>query len=337
MKKSGQLPGLRYQFRDLPHTTCTVAKGAIKHLKDPDDLLEALITGKDSFAHRARYSNRFRQIWRASQGQEDDYFKVLENLSYGMSRFHSRSKPLSRFFLKLGSAVRVLLQMSRDQTPAHRSDQRWATELLRKLLGPEGYRRLVILAVQCDYFVVAVSLVRVQEKSDKDISLTAADTLQVLEVCEAMFLEGRIFRKEPNGSYTWHLLQGMRRSADLWFGKGSREHGRMEWPVSRTLLEKPVFYARNLYDMTLQFFNLNFPDHSWRIKFSAFHHGENKLPEQVRLNYIEDIAKKEGVNPAQAREQLSHVLQICIFLLSSTSVTGFINVPFKQRLSMTFH
>lgn len=50
------LPHLRYQFRDRPHTTRTVVKGVLKYMAEGKILLEALITGKKSFAKRATHS-----------------------------------------------------------------------------------------------------------------------------------------------------------------------------------------------------------------------------------------------------------------------------------------
>ena len=116
-----------------------------------------------------------------------------------------------------------------------------------------------------------------------------------MEVCEAMFLEGRIFHQEPNHTYTHEMLKAMRQEKQLWFGKGAiATLG--GWPVSQAALEKLVFYARGLYDMAKAFFDVNFPDFAWRTKFRAFDcslDSPGRLPEVVRLDFVEQLATKE--------------------------------------------
>ena len=52
----------------------------------------------------------------------------------------------------------------------------------------------------------------------------------------------------------------MKSATTIWFGRG--EVGVMEWPATDEALEKPMYYARNLYDMALAFIKVNFTDFS---------------------------------------------------------------------------
>jgi hypothetical protein len=56
---------------------------------------------------------------------------------------------MSRFMMKWGPAIEALAEMARDHTPAHRADQRWATQVLLRLVGPQGFARLVMFAIDC--------------------------------------------------------------------------------------------------------------------------------------------------------------------------------------------
>ena len=90
---------------------------------------------------------------------------------------------------------------------------------------------------------------------------------------------------------------------------GSAECAHMEWPTSEAVLQGPLQYAKELFDLIAEFFKTAFPDYEWRSKFGAFRCGSDALPEQVRLDMIEDLALKEGVNPTQARLQFSLLLR----------------------------
>ena len=48
------LPNLRFQFRDRPHTTRTCMKGILKYMAEGTPLLEALVSGKESFATKSQ-------------------------------------------------------------------------------------------------------------------------------------------------------------------------------------------------------------------------------------------------------------------------------------------
>jgi len=101
-----RLVNLRYQFRDRPHTTRTCMKGILKYMNEGHELLQALISGKQSFAKRAKHSRRFQAIWMRKQTEEierirngfsgssgsgsqpgGDLFAALQNLAYAEHRF----------------------------------------------------------------------------------------------------------------------------------------------------------------------------------------------------------------------------------------------------------
>lgn len=75
------LPKLRYQFRDSPHTTRTVIRHTLKRSCEGYELMLFFISGKNSFAKRARYSHRFKVIWQQVQKDSvdgDDLLCVLK-------------------------------------------------------------------------------------------------------------------------------------------------------------------------------------------------------------------------------------------------------------------
>ena len=98
-----RLVNLRYQFRDRPHTTRTCMKGILKYMNEGHELLQALISGKQSFAKRAKHSRRFQAIWMRKQIKEierirngfsgsgsqpgGDLFSALQNLAYAEHKF----------------------------------------------------------------------------------------------------------------------------------------------------------------------------------------------------------------------------------------------------------
>jgi hypothetical protein len=69
------------------------------------------------------------------------------------------------------------------------------------------------------------------------------------------------------------------------------------------LMAVPVRHARSLCVVAKGFFELNFPDYSWRTKFAVFECGKSKLPTPLRLRYVEELAEKEGLDRTQARWQ----------------------------------
>ena len=311
LAKDGILPRLRYQFRDRPHTTASVVKCTFRMAAASEKMRKLLITGKRSFARRARNSFRFQSIWVRKQKESlDDIYNIVGNLSYAEQRYSSRSSPMVRFLMKLGPGIDVLVEMSQDMQAAHREDRAWAISVLKEVVGPQGFINLVLFAIDTDFAFVTYKLVRVQDKTSPDIALSAAEVLECIEVCQALFLHGRIFDKEPNGTYTNALLQGLsslQREVVL-PGVGVGVVGWPDLAADSQLWAKPVEHARQLYQYAKTFFDLNFPHYSWRVKFGAFDLGERKLAHDTRVDYISQIAVKEGLDPLEARLQFCTAL-----------------------------
>ena len=61
---SARLPKLRYQFRDRPHTSRSCIKNVLSYMEEGKVLMEALVSGKDSFCKQVRH--RRRVSWRTS-------------------------------------------------------------------------------------------------------------------------------------------------------------------------------------------------------------------------------------------------------------------------------
>ncbi len=215
---------------------------------------------------------------------------------------------MTSFLLKLGPALEVLTEMALDANPSHRRDSAWTAMLLSRLTGPRGFVRLILFSIDADFAVVTHKLIRLQDCESPDVALSAMEVLTCLETCQALFDEGRIFDKEPNDTYTNSLLQGLEQLERTIFRDGTS--GKIGWPdaADSQLMGKVVKHARKLYSMAKGFFPLNFPDHDWRTRFSAFACGKDQLPRHLRFQHVEELAKKEGLNPAETRQQFACAL-----------------------------
>ena len=300
-----ELPALRYQFRDRPHTTRTCVKMAFEMCPESREMRDRLITGKKSFARRVRHSRRFREIWLRKQ-KEDAHalWNVCQDLGYAEQRYDSRSRPMSTFCEKLGPALQVLSELSRDVLKHHQEDARWARNLLQRLSGREGFLKMVMFAIDTDFAVATHKLVRVQDKSQPDVSLAAHEVQQCLDTCRALFLEGRIFDRAANATYTNHLLRGFAGvSQQLLVGAGgSVQFG---WPSpfqDDGYLKDAVEHGKKLYKAVSLFFQYNFPQHAWRTRFEAFSLS-TAMSHTHRRGHIVALSEKEGLDPHRAWEQ----------------------------------
>ena len=304
-------PNLRYQFRDRPHTTRTVQKMAFELCPESKEVRCRLITGKHSFARRAKNSRRFREIWLRKQAEEPNaLWAVCQDLGFAEQRYDSRSKPMSVFLLKLGPALEVLKEMANDPRREHRDDAAWARELLQYLSGPSGFLRMVLFAIDTDFAVAVHKLVRLQDKEEPDVSIAASEVQHCVDTCRVLFEHGRVFDKTPNGTYTNSLLQGFRGvSRGVLLANGDRVD--FGWPDVRSdLLKDAVLHAKKLYKAASLFFAYNFPHHSWRTRFQAFSSctGVVEIADHVKRGHIRELAKKEGVDEIRAWEQFFEAL-----------------------------
>ena len=134
-----------------------------------------------------------------------------------------------------------------------------------------------------------------------------------LDACEVLFFHGHVFSAVPNGTFTSSILHGLRDKHILppgFFSDRDAPFKDIGWPehISFADTARPVLYARELFQLVEACFEVNFPHHSWRTKFGCFNEGENRYAEQVRLDYVEALAVKEGLDPAQTRYQFSMLL-----------------------------
>ena len=315
LRTDGDLPGLRYQFRDRPHTTRTCVKLTFGLCSESQEIRRLLITGKSSFARRARNSARFRSIWLWSQKEEADRFwDILKDLSYAEHRYDSRSKPMQIFMIKLGPAVQVLRALAEDPKQCHKDDRMWATGMLQSLSGEAGLARLLLFAVDTDFAVATHRLVRLQDAQEPDVALSGEQCLDCLDTCRVLFQDGRIFDRTPNGTYTSHLIHGLKAVPLESFTLPDGTSVRFGWPSDdKDVLEKAVVHARKLFQTVSLFFDLNFPDYAWRSKFTAFS-CTSTLPQSTKEEHIRALAKKEGLSEsraaAQFREATVHVIRL---------------------------
>ena len=80
--------------------------------------------------------------------------------------------------------------------------------------------------------------------------------------------------------------------------------------------KKPAEYAASLCMVAEKFMALNFPDHSWRVKFGAFQNGAGRLPDSLRLKYVGELAMKEGLDKKKAQELFEQYLPVMSQLFS---------------------
>ena len=321
LRTSGRLPNLRYQFRDRPHTTRTCVKNTLSYMGEGRELLDALVSGQNSFCKRVKFSRRFQQLWKESQQADaapSQFVQVLENLSYKECRFDHRSEPMSILCMKFRAVVGVLLKLKADHK-AHPADAAWAKGLLHLFSGTDGFNKLLKFGVDCDFAVAAGLLIRLQDKSSADISLSVSEVTGCLEICQVLFNEGRVFDFNNNHTYTGLLLKGFLTDADPASSRNATSNQvgiksfkelNIGWPTECSQEEAVAEgrrYARMLYQMAYQFLKLNYPDYTWRAKFGAFNCGPSAFPEAYRLECLEKLAKKEGLDKAQTRWQFQQV------------------------------
>ena len=142
----------------------------------------------------------------------------------------------------------------------------------------------------------------IQDKAadTKDFFLSQEEVVETIELCIAMFGEGRIFASTPNDSFTYELLAGIQKDPGHFFVAGSLyKNG---WPTNEKMLNRPVRFAKTLCDLSLQFLRIKFPDYHWRAAWRCFDCNPcTRLPMAVRLDKIEQFSEKRGClpNPSQ--------------------------------------
>ena len=217
---------------------------------------------------------------------------------------------MSILCMKFHAVVGTLVELRSDVK--HPDDATWATKLITLISGKDGFDRLVKFGIECDFAVATGLHLRLQDAASADISLSVVQVVECLEICEALFQEGRVFDLQDNHTYTGQLLRGFLRPV------GSQQPGRLAafshagigWPadVSQDVaLAEGRRYAKVLYKMAYKFLKLNFPDYSWRTKFGAFNFGPGAFPEAYRLDCLEKLAVKENLDKAQTRFQFEQV------------------------------
>jgi len=286
----------------------TITKGTLKWAAAGTELLELLVSAKGSFCKRVRFSGRFRGLWvLVQQSSPDELLAVCKNLSHSEVRFTSRSKPLQVLVLKLPAVLETLVAVSLDRK--HKTEAAWAEGIISKVTGSEGFNRLVIFALDCDFGTAAYHITALWDKGSADISLSAAEGAQFLETTQALFQELGVF-EENKATYTSRLLEGLKATKHVSYGR-ARE-GRLGWPaqVDATTMAGAVRYARELAALARAFFDVHFPDYTWRARFSAFDFSPatGNHADATRLDQMEHLARKEGVDVAQARFQFSQAL-----------------------------
>ena len=91
LRLSGRLSKLRYQFRDRPHTTRSCVKNVFTYMAEGKELLEAMVSGKESFCKMVRFKRRFQALWKRRQAEDlEEFMNILQNLAYKECHFDHR-------------------------------------------------------------------------------------------------------------------------------------------------------------------------------------------------------------------------------------------------------
>ena len=248
---------------------------------------------------------------------------ALQNLAYKECHFDHRSEPMSIFCYRFRAVASVLVDL-RNNHERHPQDAVWAEKIIRLFHGPDGFNKLVKFAVDCDFAVAGNRMIRMQDKTSADVALSVVEVTECLEICCVLFEEGRAFDFANNHTYTGHLLRGLLVPPDA----ASSQRGTkalmdlgIGWPKNMSVddaLQEGKRYAKTLYKMAFKFLKLNFPDYSWRTKFGAFDCGPSAFPEAYRLECLEKLAVKEGLDKTQTRCQSQQVFPHMKRLLRET-------------------
>ena len=258
-------------------------------------VLSILVTGDHSLAKRITYSHAYRAAWVKLQKahSETDLYFVFNLLGYSEIRWQSKCSTLTRICMKLGLLVRMLVNVSLDNTPCHRDEQTWATNVVRFLTGRSGFIQLCMFGVDADHYMLHYTLVALGDKKHDNVAVSASDLARILEMSEALFYEGRIFQCSDNNTYTYELLMSVKDHCDLFFGKNASVAGSVGWPSDMSDAMAGVKeHCQQLHAVTIQVYNAWFPDNSWRHKLGCFGCGEQAFPKATRVRYIREIAKK---------------------------------------------
>ena len=162
---------------------------------------------------------------------------------------------------KWTSVLQVLILVSRDPDPTHRDCAKWAVLLIDATSGAKGFCRMTCFAVECDFFVNGSEVVKFHDADKSRASMSQAAILSALERAEALFAEGFIFSSEPNFSYTYQWLHGIKQAkgSTIYFGKDCSKVAVVGFAIDSKFLQRPMKFAASLYDILKQAVSLYFP------------------------------------------------------------------------------
>ena len=214
-------PSLRYFWRDECHTLNCNHQAIIRMQSHQDvALLEILVTGPGSFAKRCQYSRCFRRKWLETQaGSIDEVYELCSCMSYNDTRYHSRSDPMTTFLNKWTSCLSVLILVSRETEPSAQDEVKWACAIISATAGVDGFARMCSFAIEADFFVNCSELVKTKDDNKHKLAVSQVELEEAVERAEALFNECFILDDEPNASYTWRFLDGIRKDHTVHFGK----------------------------------------------------------------------------------------------------------------------
>ena len=257
--KKTSLKKLKYFHRDTCHVINSVAKATIRFLKHRDlALIELLVSGPSSFCKRVQYSTAFAKKWRDQQnGCIEDFYTLCGNLSFNDTRYACRTDPMTKFLAKWPVCLSLLVQISNDPDVAT-WEVRWANVLISSSAGVGGFHRLVSFAVEADFFVVLTECIVWHDKSGEksDFSMSGDKLHLALRRAHAMFKEGAIFDSEPNNSFTWQLLNSIKKNIRVFFDQSTHIAYYGWQDLDPKEFERPLRFAVSLYESLESFFNL---------------------------------------------------------------------------------
>ncbi|CAE7033166.1 unnamed protein product [Symbiodinium sp. CCMP2592] len=225
---SSGLSNLRAIIRDRGHSIVGALKNAVDCDQEIRNFKEEFVSGPSSVAKsisfNAAFRERFEIACKAQQETSADPIPVMLSLRYGKARFQSQVDPERRLLLHLLGTCTALSKHAEQATTAE--ERQWAAKRLRQLT----FERVALMACVSDAEEMTLTFCRQVEAEFSDPSLASACVDEFETQMRRLFLEGRIWSSENQGSWTRRILDQIKEAKVFTFG-GER-HG-LSWPCAR--------------------------------------------------------------------------------------------------------
>ena len=117
---------------------------------------------------------------------------VLKHFSWAKQRFDSTADPVAKVALMLVPIATLLAFVATDER--HQSEDRNRATKLLKIMSKSEF--CLTIGVFADWNIVLQAFLRLYDKSDHDIALSKDETDAMLEVIDAVFVDGGLWRSQ---------------------------------------------------------------------------------------------------------------------------------------------